>query len=66
MHIIIIIDSQTLYMQIKDGKTGYFPLYKARSLQEKEDHTSNELSELKRLMKIIVDFHQEEVYTILL
>ena len=47
--------------EIKDGDTGYFPLFKARSLQDKEDHTLNEHSELKRLMTIIVEHHQEEV-----
>ena len=49
-------------VQIKDGDTDYFPLFKARSLQEKEDDTLNELAELKRLMTIIVEHHQEEVH----
>ncbi|XP_065910466.1 inositol 1,4,5-trisphosphate-gated calcium channel ITPR1-like [Dysidea avara] len=49
-----------VYTQIKDGDTDYFPLFKARSLQEKEDDTLNELAELKRLMTIIVEHHQEE------
>ena len=48
-------------VQIEKKNTGYFPLHKARSLQEKEDHTLNELTELKRLVKILVDHHQEEV-----
>jgi len=49
-------------VQIEEKNTGYFPLHKARSLQDKEDHTLNELTELKRLIKILVDHHQEEVF----
>ncbi|XP_065894275.1 inositol 1,4,5-trisphosphate-gated calcium channel ITPR1-like isoform X2 [Dysidea avara] len=49
-----------VYNQINEGETGYFPLFKARSLKEKEDHTLNELVELKRLINILVDHHQEE------
>ena len=50
-------------LQINEGETGYFPLFKARSLKEKEDHTLNELVELKRLINILVDHHQEEVHS---
>lgn len=48
-------------MKREDKNTGYFPLFQARSLQEKTDDALTELAELKRLMSRIVEHHQEEV-----
>jgi len=53
-----------LYLQInrEDKNTGYFPLFQARSLQEKKDDALTELAELKTLMSVILEHHQEEVH----
>ena len=48
-------------LQIKDKNTGYFPLFQARSLREKKDEALTELGELKKMMSVIVEHHQEMV-----
>ena len=50
-----------LQINREDKNTGYFPLFQARSLQEKKDDALTELAELKKLMSVIVEHHQEEV-----
>ena len=57
------VKSVPLYLQInkEDKDIGYFPLFQARSLQEKKDDALTELAELKKLMSKIEAHHREEV-----
>ena len=50
-----------LQINREDKTTGYFPLFEARSLREKKDDTLTELGELKKMVSMMLEYHQEMV-----
>ena len=58
---VLVEDFSVFFVQIRAGKLEFFPLLHALALEDEEDETGKQLSELKTMVEKVLKRFEEEV-----